>query len=303
MEDLDHVRYTDGNQFQCLENLRETSMELSLISCGKEHCQPMHVFQQQRDDYVLHFVLSGKGVYSTYEKSWTVEAGQMFLVLPGTSYSYIADVKDPWYYAWIRFSGLQAEGVMRECGFSWQAPGVKNLVLDAPDQEDVLRYIDRILKYRHLNEANDLRRRAAMMELMGLLIDENTLRSTAEAETRYENSTNLYVTYAVEYIRAAYQDGINVSDIADYIGISRTYLNTSFQKELGISTHKFLIDYRLHKAASLLLNTLDPINEIAEAVGYNDALAFSKAFKKKFNVSPQNYRVEQQSLEQYDKKQ
>ena len=51
----------------------------------------------------------------------------------------------------------------------------------------------------------------------------------------------------------------NVTDIADYIGISRTYLNHVFQKELGISSQKFLMDFRLHKAASLLTSSDLPV--------------------------------------------
>ena len=51
-------------------------------------------------------------------------------------------------------------------------------------------------------------------------------------------------------------------DIADNIGISRAYLN-SFQKELGMSAQTFLIDYKMHKAASLLVSTSLSVKEIA----------------------------------------
>ena len=38
-------RYTDAVQYKCLEDLRESSMELSLIHCGKEKCKPLHIVQ------------------------------------------------------------------------------------------------------------------------------------------------------------------------------------------------------------------------------------------------------------------
>ena len=79
-----------------------------------------------------------------------------------------------------------------------------------------------------------------------------------------------------------YQNGIGISDIASNIGISRAYLNSAFQKELNMSAQSFLIDYRMHKAASLLLGTDMSVKEIARCIGYTDQLVFSKAFKKKF---------------------
>ena len=53
----------------------------------------------------------------------------------------------------------------------------------------------------------------------------------------------------------------------------------------------------MHKAANFLVSTTMPIKEIADQVGYNDQLAFSKAFKNKFGMSPKNYRTYKDELE------
>ncbi|MDD6691558.1 MAG: helix-turn-helix transcriptional regulator, partial [Lachnospiraceae bacterium] len=53
----------------------------------------------------------------------------------------------------------------------------------------------------------------------------------------------------------------------------------------------FLIDYRMHCAANLLYNSAMNIQQISEAVGYEDQMTFSKAFKKKFGVSPSSSRT------------
>ena len=113
----------------------------------------------------------------------------------------------------------------------------------------------------------------------------------------------MYVEQAIDYIKWNHSHGINVTDIADYIGISRTYLNHIFQKELGISSQKFLMDFRLHKAANLLISSDLPVAEVSAQVGYDDSLAFSKAFKKKFELSPKNYRSHKEKMEQFTEKQ
>ena len=108
---------------------------------------------------------------------------------------------------------------------------------------------------------------------------------------------------AIEYIKDMYQKGIGISDIADNIGISRAYLNSSFQKELGVSAQTFLIDYKMHKAANLLVCTSLSIKEVSNSVGYEDQLVFSKAFKKKFGMSPKNYKTLKETIDKYDEKQ
>ena len=85
---------------------------------------------------------------------------------------------------------------------------------------------------------------------------------------------------AIEYIKDMYQKGIGISDIADNIGISRAYLNSSFQKELGMSAQTFLIDYKMHKAASLLVSTSLSIKEVSNSVGYEDQLVFPRLLKR-----------------------
>ena len=59
---MKNVKYTDSAQFRCLEHLRETCIDLYLICCGLEHCAPTHAIGHSiREEYILHFVLDGKG--------------------------------------------------------------------------------------------------------------------------------------------------------------------------------------------------------------------------------------------------
>ena len=103
-----------------------------------------------------------------------------------------------------------------------------------------------------------------------------------------------------------YQKGIGISDIADNIGISRAYLNSSFQKELGMSASSGMSprkNTKMHKAASLLVSTSLSVKEIANNVGYEDQLVFSKAFKKKFGMSPKNYKTHKEMMDKFNEKQ
>lgn len=298
---MKNVKYTDSAQFRCLEHLRETCIDLYLICCGLEHCAPTHAIGHSiREEYILHFVLDGKGSYTTNGITYFLNANQMFLIRPGEETSYAADLEEPWTYAWIGFNGIRAEAVLKNCGFSKQS-----YVLPFKNRDALVEQITTILNAVQLSFSNDLRRNACLMTILSLLVESynHDFWGRKKNNGRYNYSRNVYVEQAMDYVKWKYCYGINVTDIADYVGISRTYLNHVFQKELGLSAQKFLMDFRLHKAANLLISTELPVAEISVSVGYEDSLAFSKAFKKKFGLSPKNYRIHKDNMEQYSEKQ
>jgi len=102
---------------------------------------------------------------------------------------------------------------------------------------------------------------------------------------------------ALEYINDNYSRGIGVTEIADHVGITRSHLNHLFQQELNISIQNYLMDFRMYKAANLLVSSSMPVKEVSVSVGYRDQLVFSKAFKKKFGMSPTSYRTYSDELE------
>ncbi len=286
MTSNNQVQFTDSAQFKCLEGLRETSMELSLLHCGKEECAPLHIVHGKRDEIIIHFIFDGKGTFSVGNRIWELGPGQMFILYPGITTTYISDAENPWRYGWIAFRGIHTDNILMHCGFSRENP-----VADFGDVNLASDFINRILDARQLSFGNDLKRNGLLLEFLGSLSEIHSLSTRAAAGHDY--SSNIYVNHAMDYISRYYSENINVTSIAKYIGISRAHLNNCFQKEMGITVQAYLIDYRLHQASQLLSTTTDSINAIAAMVGYPDALAFSKAFKKHYGKSPKFYRQEQ----------
>lgn len=101
---------------------------------------------------------------------------------------------------------------------------------------------------------------------------------------------NKYVDMAKRYIDENCGEYIKVEDVAEKFGVDRKYLRNLFFKYLGISTKDYLTKVRIEKAKELLSQNSVAVGEIASAVGYTDALAFSKIFKKHVGVSPSDYR-------------
>ncbi|MGQ1786167.1 MULTISPECIES: two-component regulator propeller domain-containing protein [unclassified Saccharicrinis] len=73
------------------------------------------------------------------------------------------------------------------------------------------------------------------------------------------------------------------------LGVSYSYLYRKIKNITGTSPSDFVQTFRLKKAAHMLIKTKYNISEVAFKVGYNDALYFSKCFKKHFGESPSIY--------------
>ena len=95
---------------------------------------------------------------------------------------------------------------------------------------------------------------------------------------------------AINYIEQNFQNNITIEDIASVCGINRSYFGKIFLKSVGKSPQEFLINYRMVKAAELLKLTSLSIADISSAVGYENQLHFSRAFKTIYGVSPRNWR-------------
>jgi len=87
-----------------------------------------------------------------------------------------------------------------------------------------------------------------------------------------------------------YMEDIQVKQIADYAHVSTRECYRAFRMELNSSPTEYLHQYRLKKAADLLVTTDLKIEEIAERCGYNQPGYFSTRFKNVYLCSPSEYR-------------
>lgn len=99
-----------------------------------------------------------------------------------------------------------------------------------------------------------------------------------------------YVLKALEYISEHYADGgINITEIAQHLGVSEGHLSHVFKKETNYTVVGYLTRYRIHMALKLLRDCRYKIYEVADMVGYKDVTYFGSTFKKLTGLSPSEY--------------
>lgn len=265
----------------------ENFIDLGLYQFGWERCEPAHSFGPlARNHYLFHYVFSGtgklmaqdsKGITQTYH----IKSRQGFMIFPGQITTYVADNELPWEYAWIEFDGLKVKGLISSAGLSEDSP--------------VYRAHSKELREEMAKEMLYIKdnKNKSSFHLIGHLymFFDYLLRSVSGPPV--PNGSKLrdfYVHEAVEYIDKNFQNDISVEDIASVCGLNRSYFGKIFKETMGKSPQEFLMDYRMVKAAELLKLTKLSVGDVGNAVGYNNPLHFSRAFKKSYGISPREWR-------------
>lgn len=94
----------------------------------------------------------------------------------------------------------------------------------------------------------------------------------------------------MKYIKQNYASKITLDILAKKFSRSHSMLAKCFKKEYGTTIMNALMDVRLNKAAEHLKNGSLSIKEISAECGFAEQNYFSKAFFKKYNCSPSEYR-------------
>jgi len=104
------------------------------------------------------------------------------------------------------------------------------------------------------------------------------------------HTTDRQVLLAARFINEHFRQQITAADIAAASGFSPNYLSRKFREATGIGVHDYLVFIRLRNAAFELISTDDSVTDIALRSGFSDSNYFKDAFKKKYGVTPREYR-------------
>lgn len=131
-----------------------------------------------------------------------------------------------------------------------------------------------------------VRIKALLYELLDAVLGECRLR---EEYYNFRKSCRTYLP-VVGFIDANLANKLRLRDIADFRRCSVSKMQRDFSRAFGQPVGEFIIRRRLLLASRLLAAGNMSLAEIAEKVGYPDAFAFSKAFRKEFGLPPGEYR-------------
>ena len=106
----------------------------------------------------------------------------------------------------------------------------------------------------------------------------------------HEQSDNLIVRMAKEYVDRHLVEDISLAKVAQAINASPGHLSRVFCREVGENFSEYVIRNKMEYAQKLLRDTNRKVYEIAAEIGYSNPHYFSKLFKERTGVTPLDYR-------------
>ena len=96
------------------------------------------------------------------------------------------------------------------------------------------------------------------------------------------------------------RESVTVGDAAAYVGYTPNYFNTCFRQQMGMPFGEYLRQMRLNYGANLLRSSNMPVTEVAYESGFGSLSYFSRSFREKYDLSPQEYRKRYHEKEQQE---
>ena len=107
-----------------------------------------------------------------------------------------------------------------------------------------------------------------------------------------DNKSAIIVQNIIKYIHVNYMDvNLSINSIATNFNMTPTYLGKIFRDYTFQSISAYINEYRLTKAAELLLTTDYTIDEIIDKLNWSNKKYFFVLFKKQFGATPTQYRL------------
>lgn len=253
------------------------------FNIGHEICRANHSYGPAiREEYVVHYVVSGKGIYEVNNVKYRLSEGNFFIIKPNEVNYYSADDEEPWEYYWLGFSGSRVIELLYSNGIG------KNDYVGKIDQSnsDIIQKFEKIMTSNVFDDREKIYLQALFLMIFSIfkLKEKEVHRSILESsKQKYSESFLLYVK------NNYHREELSIREISRSIGLNSSYFSQVIKEEIGALPVEYLKNFRLHKASVLLETTNLPITEISSAVGYKNTQSFSRAFKHQFGCAPSHF--------------
>jgi AraC family transcriptional regulator of arabinose operon len=220
----------------------------------------------------------GQGWCETSAGRFPVQAGQMVLLPPGEPHSYGADDSDPWTLWWAHVDGELVADFVAIAGLT-----PSTVVRTVPDMYGTVGLITEIIRSMEYDETD-----ASLLRAGGAAW--HLLSSVASSRAVTVGGTDDAIGRAVAYLREHVNRRVNVPELAAMAGMSPSYFAALFKRFTGVPAITYQTRLRMASARDLLDTTARSIEDVSQAVGYDDSFYFARQFKRIHGVTPSAYR-------------
>lgn len=255
-------------------DFNETEIFLEEVGYNDFHyVTPIRTFRRQ-NFYTLHLVLSGSGILTLKNKKFTVPPHHFFFVPPDADMMYVPCEGDEWEYVWFAFNGSNSLQYMHKIGVSRENPVMECRAFS--------RIYAQLCDLFRQETAGD-RYYQAMSAFYQILAVSSP--ESKKPEGNFSGEVKSYI--ALHY----HNQNFSMEQLCRDMNVSHASLCRNFKNQVGETPIQYLADIRLRESCKLLQDTEMKISEIAYSVGFSDPYHFMKVFRRKYGVTPSQFRT------------
>lgn len=223
----------------------------------------------------FEYILDGTGTVSDGTHTCRPEKDDVYMLLLGRNHNYFSDSECPWTKIWFNAGGRLIESMINAYGLDG-----KILVKST----GAYKYFAEMLELcKSRSSKSDINEKAA-------IIFHKLICHLYSISSPNDNALSDDAATMKDYLDLHLTENVSTEILASLIYKSKSQAIRIFKASLGTTPYDYLLEKRFLLAKSLLTNTNLLIKEIAFRCGFSDEHYFSDLFKKKFQVTPKEYR-------------
>ena len=260
------------------------------------HYRDAHIQEvalHHHDFYEIYFFVSGKVTYNIESRNYTLQPGDILLISPMELHQPVFSQEQgnyERYVVWINktfLSRLDMPGQDLSRCFDTERPEHSNLLRPDATKREYLIFLLSILlqEVRSGEYASDM---AAMALLAQILVYINRLAIQGEHPVDNKSESDSVVYRVLSYINENYNEDLNLDMLANKFFISKYHLSREFNRLVGTSVYRYIIQKRLVMAKQLMSTGISS-TAVYQHCGFGDYSNFYRAFKSEYQISPKEY--------------
>ena len=268
-----------------IQDIKDKSRPLIVTSCGTYHLYTRPKLPTWRPrgrlDYQLLYIAAGKAHFHVDGKEQIVTAGHMVLYRPKEPQKYEYYGEDQTEVYWVHFTGGNVKNILRSYGLTddkrvfYCGSGL--------DYQNLFRTMINELQMCKENYEEVLE---TYLRLIFIMLKRHLANATKSDNARVVEE----IDKATMYFNEHYSEDISIDEYAQNNHVSVSWFIRNFKQCTGSTPMQYILSKRIYNAEILLHNSTYNVTEIAEIVGYDNPLYFSRIFKKVKGISPSEYR-------------
>lgn len=234
------------------------------------------------DEFQIIYIAKGEGVFESAScRKTIIKEGTILLLFPGEWHRFKPNEKKGWDEYWVGFKGPIMANLIQQKFFH-----PRNPVLPLGIVESVTNLMLEIIE-KTKNEKTGYQPMVAgiVMHLLGqihTLVKQNSFKA--------EDITETIINKARIIFRSGIDQDISIESVATELNVSYAWFRKAFKSYSGIAPHQYLLQLKIEKAKILLADHSKQIKEIAFDLNFKSSFYFSKLFKEKTGLSPEQFR-------------